>query len=175
MQTAAVEPNSILNCGIRFGFDCVFSSSIASRKLIESCPFPLRRETNPAGLAVRVRAVTFPALSEGGLILSHGGYYFSTSGLEIAQMTWVKDSNTIKYFQTSIIEPRIRLKFWIYCAIIIEGAWVLRICNEYQPIVADDPMPCVVKHEKELEPLLYEGRNSVAYILSWSRWWYRDS
>lgn len=40
------------------------------------------------------------------------------------------------------------LQFWIYCAIIIEGAWALRICSEYQPIVADDPIPCVVKDEK---------------------------
>lgn len=59
----AIQTNNILKFGMRFEVDCVFSSWTASRKPMDSCPFPLRWETSAASLAVKVRAVTFPVLS----------------------------------------------------------------------------------------------------------------
>lgn len=60
-------------------------------------------------------------------------------------MTAVQDSDAIKYFQTFTKIIGDSLQFRIDSAIIAEGLRVLRICAEHQPIVADGPMPCVMK------------------------------
>ena len=105
-------------------------------------PFPSPAGNQPRELGCKRSGRNFSCaiypFREGSLIFSHGRNDFSTSGLEIAvsgriaQMTRIKDSDTIKSFpQTSIIVIRIALQFWIYCPIIVEGACVLRICIEY--------------------------------------------
>lgn len=102
--------------------------------------------------------VTF-VLTERPLIFPHRRNYFSPSGLKIpisgrkARMARVNDGNTIKILKTTIVQVLIRLQVGINYAIIAEGARVLSVRIEYQPVAAHNPMSCVVKDKRD-SPIL---------------------
>lgn len=68
-------------------------------------------------------------------------------------MARVNDGNTIKILKTTIVQVLIRLQVGINYAIIAEGARVLSVRIEYQPVAAHNPMSCVVKDKRD-SPIL---------------------